>query len=188
MLIQNKTILLDVDGVLADFVGSLLKECGTDLLEANIDEWDMFSMMKSEHRAKAFKTMEDSSFWRNLPLMPHAQHQVEDFRRNDNKVIFVTSPWGSDTKGWECHGWGHARAHWLREHFNASFRDVIIANQKQYVQGDLLIDDRYKNIMDWADMNQDGQGWLVERPYNKDMIWSHRIKISESGWEFNESD
>lgn len=185
-MFEDKVILLDVDGVLADFVNAILKASGTDLKSSDIDDWDLFSMMKPHHRERALKALEDKSFWRNLPVMPKAKDQVELFKRNNNKILYVTSPWADETSGWKCESWGAARAEWLREHFGASYKDMIICYDKKYVRGDVFIDDRYKNILEWSSNNEEGQAWLVSHPYNKSLYWSHKIIMGSLGWEFIE--
>ena len=180
---KEKTILCDVDGVLADFTGALLDQCGTVVKPSDINNWDLFSMLEPDCRAKAFKILQNSEFWRNLPVFPHAQEAVEDLRRK-GRVLFVTSPWANSTTGWECHGWGYARAHWLREHFSTPSADLIIAYSKGYVRGDILIDDRFKNISEWSTMNPNGRAYLMRRPHNRDDSWEHEVVAADYGWEF----
>lgn len=180
---KEKIILCDVDGVLADFTGALLEQCGTSLKASDVNNWDLFSMMEPHCRAKAFKILKGYDFWRNLPVLPHAKEAIEDLRRQ-GKVVFVTSPWANATSGWQCKGWGYARAHWLKEHFNATHADVIIAYSKGFVTGDILIDDRFKNIDEWSKMNPNGQAFLMRRPHNRDDAWEDCVRISDYGWEF----
>jgi 5'(3')-deoxyribonucleotidase len=183
---RNKPIFLcDVDGVLADFTTSLLKESGSKLTVSDIDDWDCFSIMEPESRDLALnKILRDKEFWGNLPLLPHAQIAVEDMRRRGT-VLFVTSPWANRTRGWECDGWGHARAHWLRRHFDASHEELIIAYSKQYVQGDFLIDDRFKNIKAYADHNKYALAFFMRQNHNIKDEWENEVHIREHGWEFS---
>lgn len=184
---NKKVILTDVDGVLADFTTSLLKECGSSIKSEDINNWDCFSMMEQEHRDYALnKVLKDPDFWRNLPLLPHAQTAVEDMRRQGT-LLFVTSPWANRTSGWECKGWGWARAHWLREHFDASHEELIIAYSKHYIRGDILIDDRLKNVTTWAEHNLRGTAYLMRQPHNRYDKWDNEVIITEHGWEFSQN-
>ena len=179
---NKKRYLVDVDDVLSDFLSSLLKESGSKLTREDIDDWDCFSLMEPEARDLALnKILSDSEFWRNLPLIPHAQTVIEDLRRRGT-VLFVTAPWADRTVGWKCDGWGYARAHWLREHFNTSYEDIIIAYSKQYVKGDVFIDNRYKNVINWDRENTLGASYLMREPSNRHKEWRNTVKVEKHGW------
>lgn len=182
---KQKVFLVDVDGVLADFTGALLNACGSKLKTSDINDWDMFSMIEPDARKKAFEVLKTKEFWRNLPLLPNAQNEIEKLRRK-GRVLFVTSPWGNPTAGWECDGWGYARAHWLREHFNAIPADIIITYSKGFVSGDVLIDDRFKNIQEWAEMNPKGKAFLVRCSHNHKDHWDKVVTPNENEWNFSE--
>lgn len=173
----EKAILCDVDGVLGDFVGDILKKSGSVLTPEDIKGWNMFEQMHTDVRDRAFKILKTSEFWLEQTVLPHAQQEVAKLREQGH-VLFVTHPWTA------CKTWTWARATWLEKHFKAKTQDIIFAQAKEHVQGQMLIDDKYDNIIAWKRANPDGRAVLMDRTYNLDMPWEDRVRIGENGWEF----
>lgn len=172
-----KPILCDVDGVLGDFVGDILRKSGSILTPEDIKGWDMFEKMHTDVRERAFEILKTSEFWLEQTVLPHAQQEVAKLREQ-GRVLFVTHPWTS------CKTWTWARATWLEKHFKASTADIIFCQEKQHVQGTMLIDDKYDNILAWQKGNPEGRAILMDRTYNLDLPWHDRVRLGSQGWEF----
>lgn len=174
---KNPTILCDVDGVLADFVGDILKKSGSILKPENINTWDMFALMKIDVKKKADELLKTPEFWRHLTILPHAQKEVVKLRHR-GKVLFVTSPW------YLCKEWVHERRMWLKRNFDADDKEIIFCQDKSHVRGDIFIDDRCDNIINWQKTNPDKESRIMDRTYNLNLKWAPRVRIGEHGWEY----
>lgn len=178
--------LVDVDGVCADFIGHLLTATGSKLTREDITEWDCFSALERECRDRAFnEILVDPMFWRTIPPFPQSQREVELLRHRGD-VVFCTSPWASHTEGWMCKGWGWARNQWLREHFGCGLNDLVITYAKYHVNGDVLVDDRYKNVALFKEHNPDSRAILLRNQHNRNDPWDDCCKINGVGWVYNQ--
>jgi 5'(3')-deoxyribonucleotidase len=165
---SRNRILVDVDGVLADFSQHVLNKLrvSTKMTTDEVTQWDIFSLLEQRfspyHKKMALAMMDDMAFWKSLPVMAGAQAGVQALRDNGYEVVFVTSPW--DT----CVGWNVARNAWLKQHFGASPRDVVITHCKYLVHGHTLIDDRESHVEEWNSRHAAPGAMLFGTAYNQD--------------------
>jgi 5'(3')-deoxyribonucleotidase len=163
---SNKRILVDVDGVLANFSQHVLNKLrvSTKMSTDEIKTWDIFSLLEVRfspyHKKMALAMMDTMEFWKHLPVMAGAQEGVQALRDAGYEVVFVTSPWDS------CVGWNVARNAWLKQHFGAGPRDVIITHCKYMVHGHTLIDDRESHVEEWNSRHAD-KAMLFAAAYNQ---------------------
>lgn len=153
-------VLCDVDGVLADYTGRYL-EClrlatGKCFSPAEITQWnytDALGLTPEDEKAT------DEIFKRNLDLdeFPGAVEAVREIARW-HQVIFVTSP------SYHIPEWTYRRQAWLEQRFSGL--PVIHTKHKEFIPGDVLIDDRPSNLRDWISAQQKGWGILWAQPYN----------------------
>jgi 5'(3')-deoxyribonucleotidase len=156
-----KTILIDSDGILSNFVGGLLArvniETGLDLQHDDCRQWDI---------SKAFgldwpyltSIVEHPGFCASLLPYPGAVEAVRELDlRHD--VYCVTSPFSGPH-------WMPERTAWLREHFGFDKSHVIHAYTKRLVFGDLLLDDKPETVGGWADA-WPGDALLWDAPWNQ---------------------
>lgn len=157
-------VLVDVDGVLADFNQPLL-DLLNDKHHLSLTNKDVVDF----HIQKGFaqywdeeceKLINGKGFCLNLKILPGAQEGIQALRENGCDIIFTTSPLVSNNY------WHNERQKWLEKNFDASYKDVIFAHQKQYVQGRVLIDDRFKNVKEWAIFNKK-PAILFSQPWNE---------------------
>lgn len=167
-------LLLDVDGVVADFIGSLLETINSKLQPSDIKEWGFLEILPSDERAKAEAVLKKPSFWRNLPLLDGAKEGVQELRDRGFEITWLTSPWES------CPGWDRARTEWVHHHFDE--RDpVIVRKDKEKVDGDVFIDDKPDNIEKWQKAHPNKKAFIFDAPYNQKcmaprMDWKGAIK------------
>ena len=158
---MGKIIIMDVDGVVCDFVGGLMdynpsrKLAGVD----SITEYRI-EFSKAEIAACA-----DYKFWRNLPTYPDADPKA--FEGAGHTLVWCTKPWDS------CIGWAHARTSWLRKNFQAE--EIICTAAKHRVKGDVLIEDSYENLVRWKEHFPEGRALLYMRPWNKSIDYTDRF-------------
>lgn len=154
---------LDLDGVLVDFDGGVLKVHKTEdpfLKEENLGKWgteDMYGLEPVEFWAPL-----GEKFWSNLDWTKEGKDilaLVEDTFGYDN-ICLLTSP--CLTKGSVS-----GKIHWINKHMPAYKKKFLIGFQKHFCANEntVLIDDRDKNVEDFR--AHGGHAVLVPRPWNK---------------------
>lgn len=150
--------LFDVDGVIADFSGAVDRVAESIGLERA--KWDhpKISVNYPDHAQQLLAACRNVGFARGIPEYPGAIEALRDamcFAR----VVFVTTPMaGSATWAWD-------RTQWLRERLGDV--EVVFAEKKDLVRGDLFVEDTPDNARTWWDCHPQAQTFLVRRPYNK---------------------
>ena len=185
--------LCDVDGVLAGFTPHILQAItGGRVTEADIVGWDIFNFVSDAEKARGIAMCNGYDFWSELPVIEGAQEGVEKLRRKFGRVRFLSSPWSS------CDKWGHLRMQWLKKHFNAKSKDLIVDEEKMAVAGPFFLDDKGAHIENWHRVQRrpvrqratrtgglmPGGGdyspaVVFDAPYNQDCQAPHRMM----GWE-----
>lgn len=88
------------------------------------------------------KAISSPGFCETIPPFPGASAFVDNLSQT-HEVIILTSPWYSPT-------WVSERYAWLANHLNIPRKNVIFAQRKELVQGDILIDDRLIHLTRWV--------------------------------------
>lgn len=134
-------ILIDMDGVIADFVSPSLKAAAIPLSHDECNMWNYFSgFMTEDEFWSAIESVD--GFWDSLKPYEWAYELVEMCRRIA-PVYFCSSP----ARHKSCAG---AKIHWLREHgFLKGTDDRFILTRHKHLlanNGTVLIDDGKHNI------------------------------------------
>lgn len=151
-------ILIDMDGVLVDFVGGVENVLGKPKTNAYYDIHKWYSMSAN----KFWKTIDTHEFWANLEWYAHAKvfyHKILNL--NDNKDVYIcTSP----TLNPEC---ASGKISWMKREFGNNFRNYIITPHKHLLANKttVLIDDNDSNIEKFHVAG--GRTILFPRPWNK---------------------
>lgn len=153
-------IMLDKDGVLADFVSAAMKVCG---LKYDPDQWpkgvygmeQVTGLPESEIWDRIHSC--GSAFWANLKPYPWALHLVTELQKLDDVTIAtVPSPDPSSYAG---------KIRWLKRHglFNLP---SMLGRQKWLLSGPgrILIDDSELNLKLWQQYG--GESVLFPQPWN----------------------
>lgn len=159
-----RTVLLDVDGVSADFVqhtlNTLVRLRGPRLSPENILTWDIFSSLPPSCEDALLAEWHRAGWCATMPLYAGAREGIA--RLNTvARVVYVTTPMH------DAPHWMWERDQWLRNHLNASGRDIIFAAAKHLVMGDVFVDDKVSNVLEWHQHHPEGVAILWERPYNR---------------------
>ena len=186
-----KRVLLDCDGVLADFIGSVLDavadEIGIRYTHEDIKEFNFTKALNldADVARRVKRTIsEGPGWWFALAPFPEAIEGVAKLREVAN-VYIVTSPWNSHPN------WLHEREAWLKKHFGIPHSHVVACSAKYIVSGDLLVDDKTDALVKWEDeqkswwQNEDGTkgetfGVQWQTPHNRLDEWSGRSTRSWS--------
>jgi len=147
-------VAIDVDGVLADFVlGALpiLSEVsGKDVIREDITEWNFCKAIGMPEIGEDFwPRLTEKGFCLSLEELTGAMQFMEGIKELAAQGLvdyrFVTSPLKSG-KGLSEH-WCHERVQWLLDHgFAESCDQVIFGHSKEWIDGDVLIDDGPHNF------------------------------------------
>jgi 5'(3')-deoxyribonucleotidase len=160
-------VLLDVDGVIADFTGKVLSEIerilGRYYEPHQVTQWsikDALGLSDRDWKRVVDEVICREGFAYFLDPYPGAVAAVKELAADH--VYFVTSPWHSSET------WCHDRTEWLCKHFGqAQGRKVIHTGHKHLVDGDVLVDDKPETVFEWARVNVRRVGVLWDRPYNQ---------------------
>lgn len=168
------TILVDIDNTITNFSEVLLQannnEYDTDYTYSQITSYDWFD-----------KTFEDPwfittrhYFWNIVKINPEAIHTLESWVKQGHKVLLVTASYFSDALG--------RKIEKTLEPFNPELineRNVIIAQDKSAIIGDVMIDDFPDNLYSF-----NGTRICYAQPWNQDFNGSLRFsdwnKINEA--------
>ena len=155
-------ILTDADGVLCDFLGPTLvianRVSGMSLTAEDIRTWDVLPYYPERFHPEILAAIGAEGFVTDQPAIPGAQEALEELRVLGN-VWCVTSPWTSRTWAWE-------RTGWLNTHMRFTSKEVLHVSAKHLVDGDVLIDDKFSNLVDWKAKRPQGTAILIDASYN----------------------
>lgn len=152
--------LLDMDGVIADFVSGLIKLHGWPIEHGDYANWDYhreFGITDDEMWEPTY----DGSFWLSLDPYPWASALIRSLR-NHGEVIYCTSP----SKDATCPS---QKVSWLRAHGFMGINEVSyqIGKRKELNAGSgaVLIDDSDSNILKYRGAG--GRAILFPQPWNE---------------------
>lgn len=157
-------VLLDVDGVLADFVTPVLAEInartGGEYTYEEINGWDIYAALNVDPTVGRLvdNVIQQPGFCAGLREYPGVAKFLELLRERAD-VIAVTAPF-------EGAHWIGERLTWLADR-GFSKRDIVFTNRKELVRGDYLIDDKASTVGTWEDVHPLGRGILYNRPWNR---------------------
>lgn len=171
-MIVRPDVLLDVDGVLADFVAKYLDDLyaltGVRHTKAEVNDWEIKNALNlsKEVELRMVAKIEEEGWCYNIPILPDAQEGVQALREIAN-VHIVTSPWWSSTY------WAGERYRWLKDHFNFSYKEVTQTHSKHKMHGDYLVDDKHGTLVKWKEAHSEGVPILWGTPHNinDDATW-----------------
>jgi 5'-nucleotidase len=167
-------ILVDMDGVVADFLPTLLEQYNY-LTNENVP----LDRIKSNKTFKwvgdailCRKLIETPGFIRGLPPLDGAQEAIERLHGQGHDIVFVSN-------GTNCPTSGHEKRDWLKFYFSKVWPQkvpLILTSDKWRVRGDVILDDDPKNLIH---LDPTTKGLLFSTSYNADVTGFERIY----GWD-----
>lgn len=158
-------LVLDMDGILADFVGGMCKTFGRPnpydegFTDWNIETAPVFSDLS---RNQMFKVTKDADWWANLDKTPEADLIMKTVQCHFpiNNICICTSPTRPVMPSID------GKQRWLKKHYRGFEHRVIPTNLKFFLASpfSLLVDDADKNVD--AFHVHGGHTLLVPRPWN----------------------
>jgi len=176
-------IFIDLDGVLADFVGGALKVFNRpDLLKTwPKGTYDICTLLKLEPRA-FWREINTYDFWFNLDLTPEAKDIVR-LCKQYGECYILTAP--SDHY---CSLQG--KLYWVSVHFPDLRHNIIfcpakhkaLLNRGNGYSTHFLIEDNMQTYADWNSQQDDPQNaYLIPRPWNdkpeEDVLTALKLKL-----------
>lgn len=151
---QKLRLIVDMDGVLADvyqqFIHFEFLESGVQIdlnTVQGVDEIDAFP--------NGIKHVNERGFFRSAPVIPHSQKILEEL--NQKHEVFIVSAAMEFPNSLE------EKYYWLQEYFPfISWKQIVLCGSKQVVQGDIMIDDHFKNLDKFH-----GKTLLFDQPHNR---------------------
>ena len=168
---------VDIDGVLADQVGEVLKLVnkaqGTSLRRADIDEWDkIIGTTRIDEEIE--RALEDDSYVLRMACIPGARKGMQALSRAHNMVIVTSRPPKSLA----------ASMLWLKQK-DIPF-DEFCGTQplgKAGVLVDVLVDYRIENVEEFANAGRKAillsQPWNQERSKLQPLLQSGAVAVAE---------
>ena len=147
---KDARIWLDMDGVLADFIGGTLIMHGREFSDrqkiTTYDYYEDWGLTKDEFWEK----IRGRGFWYNLGVLPWAKPLVELVRERDPNFMVCTIP----SKDTECI---QAKLDWLQDNLGVGMNHVAVMPRKWQLAapGRLLIDDNPVYTKKWIDRGGD---------------------------------
>jgi 5'(3')-deoxyribonucleotidase len=181
------TVLLDVDGVIANFTQlylSCAKAAGVLSMEFPSDWESPYEKIEEalhltkDGEAAVYKLLNapDAAF--NINPYPKAVEGVKSVAEIA-EVYFVTNPIGSSPT------WSWDRMRWLKKHFGDELGgNVVLTPHKFLVRGDIFVDDRPSNLEPWKKAWPYGIEVCWDQPYNQDWkshkvnMWEHVVELA----------
>lgn len=161
----RKTVLVDMDGVLADSLPNWLAAynlfSGEDIEVEDIKSYGFGQHVRQPELL--FSCLERAMVFLNAKPMPGA---VEGFRKlcKAHDVYVVTYNHESCPSGFQ------QKLAWMRRHFpEFPSNRVIFTKNKGMVQGDVIIEDSPDNIQAWLSVNPKGRAFCIAQPYNDNL-------------------
>lgn len=159
-------LLLDVDGVVADF-NVLLEEFPLEIPED--PPWNFIDLYPPDVKEEVLERLADPAWWARLPVIEGAHEGVNYLRGVGYDIKWVTAPWQS------CPGWAVVRKAWLARNFQVDPDEVNPTSEKHLVDGDRMVDDKPSNITEWSKAHPQGVAILFDSRFNRNFDWPHRM-------------
>lgn len=174
-------VLLDVDGVLANFIEANLRTLHAfgagPFVHDDVDQWSIEEALAltSSQRARMKARWSEPGFCASIPAYDGAVAGVEALRAV-GEVYAVTAPmWSSPT-------WQHERTEWLVRHFDFRRDDVVSTAAKHLVRGDILVEDKLSTLRRWEEAHPTGVSVAWHRRYNDDLVEGWLPGCRTSDW------
>ena len=170
---RRLTILVDMDGVVADFDNYIVEKYNllhpeSQIPKCLIDNSRLIHPLQTEeYRDRLNDIMCLPNFFAEIPVLPGAVEAVNAMKAEGHQIYFVTSP---KTSNPTC---ADDKLRWIRKYFGHDMRhNTIISKDKTAILGDLLFDDR---ISITGGCKPIWQHYLFSTPFNAYVETTKRV-------------
>lgn len=174
-------LAIDVDGVVANFVDSMLPHMnhlfGSEFKREDIicfEFWKAFRLPKSEF-SKFWVYMEEHDLWRSIAPMPKALEKLKLLDSSNVDFEYVTARPKKLEK---------ITLEWLFERYEFPSKEIIFEQNKQVlVKGyNFFIDDKLEDCLAFAEMADVEHIFLFNAPWNQCVNLPEKI-LRVDGWK-----
>jgi len=164
-------VIVDVDGVIADFVGSFLRcyqDYGGEVPEGWVSRHWTAINTDLPNPEIALRVWGHPSLFRDMEAYPGAIEALKEMNDRYDVRIATMLP-----QPWDVHI--PARIAWLGE--NVPFllhKQLYFCHDKNILDGDWMIEDNVDNLKAWLNANDARKGALVNRSWNENE-WRHAL-------------
>ena len=169
---QRKLCMLDMDGVIADYVGATCRAHGLITPYGDVNCFGIFEMEKcwGMTEEKFWEPLATFDFWAKMPKTPEADEIVDLLiqKFSVENICILTNPSSYDG----CIG---AKKAWILENYPQFEKQMLFGASKHFLAGPgrFLVDDRTKNIQAFDGFG--GIGITVPRPWNHRYAQRHNV-------------
>lgn len=190
---SDLVFLLDMDGVIADFIGKLLKiykeRYGVSYTHADVTHFMFEKCFDKATADKMYPLFNEPGFFADLEKIQHADETVTALLGLGHVEICTTPPKvhsGDNASRASVEKKTRSLNHysvadklvWINDHFPQLSKHVTLTGKKHLIRGDVLIDDGMHNIKPWCGAHPKGLGLVVEQPWNvNEPIPSNAIRV-----------
>ena len=178
-MIKRRRILLDCDGVLANFdqacIDIINEHTGENHTIDEIKQYDVLLSLGHQELSDWFKSRVSQPGWcLNIQPFPGASEAVRRLQEI-GEVVIATAPFSGPN-------WVLERQQWLKKHFNIDEGRVVSALCKKYVIGDALIDDSPIQCVDWHKEYPKRMTLIWDAKYNQHLVTSSTM-VRACDWD-----
>lgn len=163
---NKKVLLMDVDGVICNFIDGLINSHGWPFSHAEFDCWDYHRGHEISDE-EMWSVTNDGKWWLGLEPYPYASRFVEE-AMDLWDVVFCTSP----SKDATC---ASQKVQWLRNHgfMEEDGMNFQIGKRKELNAGSgaILLDDSDSNVRKFRLAG--GSAVLFPQPWNENRRYAH---------------
>ena len=169
-------VLLDVDGVLANWLDPALEIAGRisgkTYEPSQMTTWDLFDLVSRDHEEACYVEFCKQGFCSSLKPLPGSIEAVTELQKT-SEVHIVTSPTHSPF-------WYYERVEWLADHYKIPKKKVHFSSHKELIRGDIFVDDALHHATHWAEAHPYGRSFLWDAYYNRNEPSSRKfIRITD---------
>jgi hypothetical protein len=180
-----KTVMFDVDGVLADFTYAFTKEAGIEPVSSSEQEhWDIPQVPRDLFRETWKKVITVPWWWTSLPCIASRQ-DIDALRaltmEPDYQVVFCTNREGNPNPQRQTR-------FWLSELDIVA--NVVLSKRKgdvaRAIDAAYAIDDKPENVacIHWIADSKPCKSYVLDRPYNREFKLPSKVRRVYSVAEF----
>ncbi|MBL8008276.1 MAG: 5'-3'-deoxyribonucleotidase [Ignavibacteria bacterium] len=173
-------LLIDMDGVIADFEGEFLRRWRNLYpgkkyvpLEERRGFW-LREQYPEEYQDLVQEIYHSPGFYQNLPPVSGAIEAVKEISESLNNVFLCTSPMIPKYENCVLE-----KYHWVYENLGGDWiNKIIVTKDKTVVRGDVLIDDMPEIT---GSMKPEWEHILYDQPYNRNI--KNRKRLTWNNWK-----
>lgn len=166
------SVALDLDGVIVNFHQKLIDVYNTKYPDETLTVCDLNCEIESlgpELAPKLLEIFNSKGWFSALEPLPNAISLAMNLLDLGYEVTVCTAP--ARDKDGKINPFSFSeKVEWMHRWLPFWTNNMVITKHKEVVQADILIDDTGHNIINWCGKNENGIGYLIDQPWNRNFI------------------